>query len=179
MSWKQHIVLVSSKSSKSIGILYKSRDVLSKQCLKQLYFSFIHNYVKNTNIAWESTSKSKLKRLHRCQKHAARVIYYKDRYTHASPLLNDLKALNGFQLNIFNILYFMYKCMQNLSPPVFRNIFTHRTKTKYALRNENFIQELLFQTNISQYCILHRGPYLWKKIIISKNLSFSDSELSV
>ena len=33
-----------------------------------------------------------------------RVIYHKYWYTHASPLLNDMKALNVFQLNIFNIL---------------------------------------------------------------------------
>ena len=37
LSWKQHIEILSSKISKSIGILYKSGDVLSKQCLKQLY----------------------------------------------------------------------------------------------------------------------------------------------
>ena len=104
LSWKQHIDTVSSKISKSIGILYKSRDVLSKQCLKQLYFSFIHNYVNYANIVWESISKSKLERIYRCQKHAARVTYHKDRYTHASPLLNGMKALNIFQLNIFNIL---------------------------------------------------------------------------
>ena len=54
--------------------------------------------------------------------HAARVIYHKDRYTHGSPLLNDMKALNVFKLNIFNILCFMYKCKQSLNPPVFRNI---------------------------------------------------------
>ena len=128
MSWKQHIDIVSSKISKSIGILYKSRDVLSKQCLKQLYFSCIYNFVNYANIAWTSTSKSKLERLYRCQKHAAHVIYHKDRYTHASPLLNDMKALNVFQLNIFNILCFMYKCKQNLNPPLFRNIFTHKQK---------------------------------------------------
>ena len=58
------------------------------------------------------------------------VIYHKDRYTHASPLLNDMKGLNVFKLNIFNILCFMYKRKQNLNPSVFRNIFTHRTKTK-------------------------------------------------
>ena len=29
LSWKQHIDIISSKISKSIGILYKSRDVLS------------------------------------------------------------------------------------------------------------------------------------------------------
>ena len=100
LSWKQHIEIISSKISKSIGILYKSRDVLRKQCLKQLYFSFIHSYVKYANIAWVSTSKSKLERLYRFQKHAARVIYYKDWYTHASPLLNNMKDLHVFKLNI-------------------------------------------------------------------------------
>ena len=94
-----------------------------------------------TNIAWASTGKSKLERLYRRQKHAAHVIYHKDRYTHGIPLLNDMKALNVFQLNIFNVLCFMYKCKQNLNHPVFRNIFTYRTKTKYPLRNENSIQE--------------------------------------
>ena len=176
MSWKQHIDIVSSKVSKRIGILYKSKDVLSKQCLKQLYFSFIHNYVNYANIAWASTGKSKFERLYRGQKHATCVIYHKDRYTHASPLLNDMKALNVFQLNILNILCFMYKCKQNLNPPVFLNIFTHRTKTKYALRNENSIQEPLCRTNFSQYCISYRGTYLWNKIVISKNLTFRDSD---
>ena len=51
LSWKQHIDIVSSKISKSISILHKSRDVLSKQSLKQLYFSFIHNYLNYANIA--------------------------------------------------------------------------------------------------------------------------------
>ena len=63
LSWKQHIEILSSKISKSIDILYKSRDVLSKQCLNQLYFSFIHSYVNYANIAWASTSKSTLKLL--------------------------------------------------------------------------------------------------------------------
>ena len=35
----------------------------------------------------------------------------------------------------------MYKCKRNKNPTVFQNIFTHRTKTKYALQNENSIQE--------------------------------------
>ena len=107
LSWKQHIDIVSSKISKSIGILYKSRDVLNKQCLKQLYFSFLHSCVNNANIAWSSTSKSKHERLYCCRKHVARVIYHKDRYTHASPLLNDIKTFDVFKLNICNILCFM------------------------------------------------------------------------
>ena len=66
--------------------------------------------------------------------------------------------------------------MQNLNHPVFRNIFTHRTRTKYALQNEHSIQEPLCRINFSQYCISYRGSYLWNKIVILKNLTFSDSD---
>ena len=66
LSWKQNIKMVSSKICKSIGILYKSRDVLSKQSLKQLHFSFIHNYVNYASIAPASTSQSKLQLLYCC-----------------------------------------------------------------------------------------------------------------
>ena len=92
---------------------------------KATIFSFIHSYVNYANIGYASTSKSKLERLYRCQKHVARVIYHKDQYTHASPLLNDMKALNIFKLNNFNVLCFIYKCKQNLK------------QAKYVFRNEN------------------------------------------
>ena len=110
---------------------------------------FIHNYVNYANIVCASTSKSKLERLYRCQKHAACVIYHKGWYAHANPLLNNMKALNVFSLNIFNILCFMFNCKQNLNPPVFCIIFTHRTKTIYALRNENSMKEPLYQIYFS------------------------------
>ena len=113
---------------------------MSKQRLKLLNILFFHNYVDYANIAWESTSKSKLGRLYRCQNNAVRLIYHKDWYTCVGLLLNDMKSLNVFQFNIVNILCFMYKGKQNSNPPVFRNIFTHRTKTKYALQNENSVQ---------------------------------------
>ena len=98
MSWKQHINKIRSKIFKSIAIFYKSRDVLSK-CLKQLYFFAYSKFCNSVNNAWASTSKSEFERLYPC-----RVIYHKYWYTLASPLLNDMKALNFFQLNILNIL---------------------------------------------------------------------------
>ena len=44
LTWKYHIEHVCNKVSKSIGIMYKSRNILSKRLLKQLYFSFIRSY---------------------------------------------------------------------------------------------------------------------------------------
>ena len=97
-------------------------------------------------------------------------------FSRYSKFSADMKALNVFKYNIFNILCFMYKCKQNVNPPVFHSIFTHITKTKYALRNEYSFQEPLCRTNFSQYCISYRGPYLWNKIVTSKNLTFGDSD---
>ena len=54
--------------------------------------------------------------------------------------------------------------------------FYSQNKTKYALRNENYVQEPLCRTNFSQYYISYRGPNLWNKIVISKKLIFSDSD---
>ena len=54
--------------------------------------------------------------------------------------------------------------------------FYNRTKTKYALRNENSIQERLCRTDFSQYCISYCGPYLWNEIVTSKKLILSDSD---
>ena len=42
LTWNKHIQLVNNKVAKNLGILFKTRHILSKTCLTQLYFSFIH-----------------------------------------------------------------------------------------------------------------------------------------
>ena len=65
VSWKHHINIVSTKVCKGIGILCRTRCILSKFLRKQLYFSFINCYLNYANIAWASTNKSKLQALYR------------------------------------------------------------------------------------------------------------------
>ena len=47
--------------------------------------------------------------LYRQQKHAARIIYYKDKLTHSKPLFKNMNALGVHELNIFQTLMFMFK----------------------------------------------------------------------
>ena len=119
LSWKQHINDASTKISKSIGILYKSRGIIKQSLLKQLYFSFIHCHLNYANIAWASTYKSKLEGLYRHQKHAERIINFKDRFTHAQPLLHNMKALNMFQINLFHIIFFYVQMQKEDSSSYF------------------------------------------------------------
>ena len=88
ISWKHHINIVSTKVCKNIRILYRTHCTLSKFLRKQLYFSFINYYLNYTSIAWVSTSKSKLQALYRRQKHAARIISFKDKFTSANHYSN-------------------------------------------------------------------------------------------
>ena len=70
--------------------------------MKQLYFSFVHSYLNYGNIAWASTNKSKLKTLLYKQKHGARIINFKDKLTHAEPLLQELGALKHIPIKYFS-----------------------------------------------------------------------------
>ena len=51
LTWKYHVEHVCNKVSKKIGTIYKSRNILGKRLMKQLYFSFNHNYLNYANIA--------------------------------------------------------------------------------------------------------------------------------
>ena len=96
-SRKQHVNDVITKISKSIGILwYQSRGIVKQPLLKQLHFSFIHCHLNCANIKWASTYKSKLEGIYRHQKHVAPIINFKDRFTHAQPLLHNMIDPNIF-----------------------------------------------------------------------------------
>jgi hypothetical protein len=172
LSWKYHIDFLSNKVAKSIGILYKARGVLNKRSLIQLYFSFIHCHLNYANIAWCNANKCKLELLYRQQKHVARLINFKNRFTHAKPLLFEMKILNIYQLNIFNILCFMYKCKTNSSPVSFHNLYTLKHRNKYNLRNDHLVRQPFFQSNFGKSSISFRGAFLWNKIVL-KHFNFS------
>ena len=175
LSWKTHINTIENKISKNLGILYKARLVLNQKSIKQLYFSFIHSYLNYGNMAWGSTNKTKLNQLLRHQKHASRIIFFKDKLTHAKPLLQSINALNIYQLNIFHILLFMHKVKNEQTPQIFKTIFS-KTNNKYNTRSCRRLtfSKPLYKTKSTQYNISFRGPHLWNSLVPTelKNLSY-------
>ena len=138
INWNRHIELVESKISKNIGILYRTSLYLNKESLKSIYFSFINSYISYCNIAWASTSKTKLTRIFNMQKHALRIIYNKSIHVHSKPLMQKMNTLNVYQLNIFQILRFMHKQKLNKNPKIFVNSFNkikHKYPTRYSQNN--------------------------------------------
>ena len=68
LSWKPHILSVSRKISKSIGIIYKSSFCLPKTSLHCLYYSLVYPYLLYCVSVWGSTYQSNLRRVFNLQK---------------------------------------------------------------------------------------------------------------
>ena len=164
LTWKNHIEHVCTKVSKSIRIMYKSRNILSKRLMKQLYFSFIYSYLNYANITWASTNKSNLISIYRHQKHAVRIIYDKDRFAHTKPLFKHAKTLTVYEINLLQILSLTCKCKNRTAPFVFHDLYT----LKPLNRTGNLLFIPLKRTKFGQFSIYFRGPYLWIKNLAQK-----------
>ena len=144
--------MVENKISKNIGILYRAPYYLDKKSLKSIYFSFINNYVNYCKIASASTSRTKLDKILKKQKHAMHIIYKKDKFTHSKPLMRDV-----YQINILQALKFRHKSKHNLNPRVFDNMFIeihHRYPTRFS--RSNFKQPKVI-TKATSFVISSRG----------------------
>ena len=74
LSWKPHILSVSRKISKSIGIIYKSSFCLPKTSLRSLYHSLVYPYLLYCVSVWGSRYQSNLNRIIVLQKKIIRMI---------------------------------------------------------------------------------------------------------
>ena len=123
------------KVSKNIGILHKAKNIFSKGGLKTLYFSFVHSYLNYGNIAWGNTTQTKLKKLVNKQRQAIRAIYAAE-YTRGKK--EEMKALNIYKLNIYQVFTFMFEIKGDSAPAAFRNDFreiSHRYSTGFSQSN--------------------------------------------
>ena len=79
--------------------------------------------------------------------------------------MRDMNALNVYQINIFQVLKFMYKSKRNLNPRLFDNTFTeihHGYSTRFS--RSNFKQPKIITKTIS-FAISSCGPKIWNNYL--------------
>ena len=132
LSWKNHISVVENNVAKNIGILYKAKNIFSKVGLKTPYFSFVYSYLNYGNIACGSTAQAKLKKLASKKRQAIRAIYTAE---YAREKMEEMKVVNIYKLNIYQVFTFMFKIKRDSSPAAFRKDFraiSHRYPTGFS-----------------------------------------------
>ena len=161
--WKEHITVIENKISKNLGLLYRAKRVLDNNALKKLYFSFFHSYLNYGNIAWASTSKTKLKKIASKQKEAVRVVNNDN--ADIRELMFKMKVLNIYKLNIYQVLTFMFKIKTNTALLIFRTQFKeiqHIYPTRFS--KNSFIENQLVYSQ-TKFSVSSRGPRLWNNIL--------------
>ena len=108
--------------------------------------------------------KSELEGLYRHQKHVARLINFKDRFTHAQPLLHNMKTLSIFHINLFHIIFFMFKYKKKIAPPIFHNLFTPILENKYNIQSRGRLTKPFYRKKRTQFNTDYRGPHLWNEL---------------
>ena len=118
LNWKDHILQLSQKLAKSIGILTCAKQFLNVKTLRQLYYSFLFPYISYCNIIWGNASENTLWPIFRQQKHAIRIIYNMRRRDSSKFAFKTLKLLRLPDIYKFSVLLFLYKYKNGLLPPI-------------------------------------------------------------
>ena len=60
-----------------------------------LYYAYIQTYINYANSIWASTIRTNIKKIHSEQKHAIRIIFRKDKFSHTKELFVQNKGIKG------------------------------------------------------------------------------------
>ena len=93
LSWKDHICELAKKLSRSVGMLYKSRDFCPTSILKSLYYSIFHSHLSYGLPVWGYAHNDYIKKIINLQKKAVRAITFSKYREKSSPILKKLEIL--------------------------------------------------------------------------------------
>ena len=131
-----------------------------------LYFWFFHSYLNYANIAWASTTKSKLRKIASQQRQAVNAIPKNDNQeiTNSRKFMEENGILNVYKLNLYQVLNFMFRVHNQTIPKSFQVKFQY-IEHKYESRQskDNFIIPKR-NTRVTRFAISSRGPHIWNSL---------------
>ena len=169
LNWKDQIKALTTKLSKSIGILAKTRKYLDKKTLIQLYYSFMYPYLLYGNIIWGMACKTNLRSIERIQKIAIRLIFNKKRRESTSPIFKKEEIIKVKDLYEYAITIFMHKLVKGKLPPFFMSLFTlNETIHEHATRQLNHFHTPIYRTRLGNNYAIKIGVQIWNKMVKRK-----------
>ena len=136
LTWKNHILKISHKISKTIAIMNKLKHFLPRPILFTIYNSLIMPHLLYGINLWGA----QCKKLEKLQKRAVRVILNSKYNAHTEPIFKELRLLKLQDLCALHDLKFCYKFSNNMLPVYFDTIFTRNSDNhNFPTRNaDNF-----------------------------------------
>lgn len=161
LRWDKHISHVRSKVSRAIGVFSKINKYFPERTLKMIYFAIVYPHFTYGIEVWGSASNVHLLPLIRLQKKIIRLMtssYFRES---SAPLFDRLGILNLKQLYIFHVIFFMFKFINNLLPPLFDDVFSLNTPGIHNTRILLPFRTPFFRLVTCRRCISYQGPYYY------------------
>ena len=116
--------------------MFKARDYLNKNCLSNLYHTYIFPYLIYCIEVWGNASHCHLLPLFLTQKKIIRLITFSKHLAHTEPLFKSLNILPLNSLYYHRIGLLMYKLSNGLLPEALNELYIKRNKIhNYPTRN--------------------------------------------
>ena len=80
LTWKKHILTVSKKLSRCIGIMCKLRQFMNTNMLKNIYYSLLYSHLVYAIQVWGSACSSEINKILVLQKRAIRIITHNNTF---------------------------------------------------------------------------------------------------
>ena len=85
LNWESRVNDTATKLEQANAMLNRVRDFVSANILKSIYSALLESFINYTFIIWGQYINT-INRLHILQKNALRIINFKERKAHSSPL---------------------------------------------------------------------------------------------
>lgn len=163
LSWKPHIECIRSKLAKSVGILYKIRDLLNEKCLYILYFSLVVPHMTYCVEVWGNTYKTNIDPIIKLQKRAIRIINKAGYLETTNPLFIKSCTLKFVDMVYSKTLEIVFRAKSKSLPVCILKMFMLR-EANYNLRGLYVFKAGKARINVKARCVSVLGVKLWNNL---------------
>ena len=160
LSWKPHVQKVANKTSRTIGILRRLKNIIPISVLRTVYNTLILPHFHYCILSWGF----RMGRLKLLQKRAVRVMSGSRYNAHTDPLFKKLHLVKLSDLFTLNVYKIYYKLRHVSLPTYVANVFkdfsrNHEHETRQAL----ILDEPNVNTSNGENCIRYLLPRIINK----------------
>ena len=174
LTWDKHIFNIRNKISKSIGIINKTKRIVSQKTMLALYYSFVYPYLVYAIELWGSSSSQNLNILYKLQKKILRIMKNETYLAHTEPIFAFFKILNVHKLYRYQLSLSMFRMERNLCPSSVKLMFNDLLIVNEHVTRRQFMYNLpLFRLTICQKGFKYQGIVTWNFVLSKVDLKCS------
>ena len=179
LTWATHIDHVCNKLKACIPLFYKARQIVSSDCLVQIFQSFAYSNISYACEVYGNANETVLNRLHTTCNRLLRVMLKKPLKYKVNELYKQLRVLPVSLLFRFKVVLLAYNCVFNSEalPFYFHNLLTYNSNVhSHSTRSAFELHVFSHTATYEGKCFRHSAPVLWNKLPVSLGTAKSLTE---